>query len=114
MAERWFREAIGDGLQRLLVLRFDNAPALDFLDLTAGVWVDSLAGGDWDAALNIRYWDEALDGPRIAAAFMAMARTRSTWPAPRDLLNALPPRPPRARPAGMSLPKPWGTQRLER
>ena len=39
-----------------------------------------------------REFDEVLDGSRFRKAFVTLAATRTTWPAPRDFLDALPPR----------------------
>lgn len=37
-----------------------------------------------------RTWDEGRDAPRIRKAFVTLAGSRSTWPAPKDLIEAMP------------------------
>jgi len=91
---RWFREAVGDGLQRLVALALPGAPPAETVRLTAAGWVDAL----WSAPIA---WDEALDRARIEAAFLALMRRADRWPAPCSLLDALP-----SRPARRSLPRP--------
>lgn len=51
---------------------------------TVAAWVDAVT-------MN-RQWDECQDAPRFRKAFATLGQTRSSWPAPRDFLEALPPR----------------------
>lgn len=45
----------------------------------------------WHEAITTgREWDQARDAGRIRAAFVTLAQTRETWPAPRHFLDALP------------------------
>lgn len=45
----------------------------------------------WHEAVTTgRVWDQQRDTPRIRAAFVSMANTRESWPAPRHFLDALP------------------------
>ena len=49
---------------------------------TAAAWVEAITTG--------RQFDEARDRPRFRAAFVTLAQTRESWPAPRHFLDALP------------------------
>lgn len=51
---------------------------------TVAAWVDAVT-------LN-RHWDEGQDAPRFRKAFATLGQNRSSWPAPRDFLEAMPPR----------------------
>lgn len=86
MAEQldWLRAEVARGLQRLMCLGLERTPAAEVVQLTAAVWVESLTKG--------RVWDREADSWRIAAGFSELCATRRTWPVPRDLLDALPPR----------------------
>lgn len=84
-APPWFRGAIVDGLQMLLALRLERTPAADAIVATGAVWISAL----WPS----HAWDEALDRPRLAAAFARLACERESWPAPKHLTDALPGRP---------------------
>lgn len=47
----------------------------------------------WTQAMTKnRMWEQAPDAPRFREAFVTLAQTRRTWPAPADFLEALPPR----------------------
>ncbi len=89
MARDWLLREVIDGLKRLIVLRLENSPALDTIELVAAAWHDALAA-------HPEPWDEALDGQRLRAGFRELARNRSTWPQPVHLLRAMPERPRRA------------------
>jgi hypothetical protein len=91
--EAWFRDAITSGLQALVVLHLPGGPGHDTVAYTRDVWVRTL----WGAPIQ---WDVNVDRRRIDAAFNRLARQVDRWPAPRALLERLPPRPkPRALPA---------------
>ncbi|MEX0745298.1 MAG: hypothetical protein WD118_06820 [Phycisphaeraceae bacterium] len=90
----WFYRAISQGLGALVVLHLPGAPGHETIEYTEQVWVDVL----WSASIG---WDEALDAPRLNAAFRRLARQADRWPAPRSLLELLPSRAERQR-----LPKP--------
>lgn len=79
----WFLTSIARGLQRLLVLSLDRTPAAELLGSCVESWGDALWPG--------RAWHES-DAQRIEAAFRHLAATRRQWPAPADLLIALPKR----------------------
>lgn len=60
----------------------DRTPASDLIDGTVLAWHEAITTG--------RSWDRARDTARIRAAFVTLASTRETWPAPRHFLDALP------------------------
>lgn len=80
--DTWIHDAILDGLSRLLCLGLDRTPAADMIAGTAAAWVEAVTTG--------RKFDEARDRPRFRAAFVTLAQTRESWPAPRHFLDALP------------------------
>ena len=87
---RWFDAAISSGLQQLLVLYLPGAPAEETICAVAEMWSRAV----WTSRAS---WDERLDVQRIAAAFLALARRVDRWPAPKQILDSLPPRPERAK-----------------
>ena len=95
---RWFRQAIGRGLQALVVLHLPGAPGHETVGHTRDVWVSML----WEAPVQ---WDEQADSTRIEAAFKRVGRQVDRWPAPRQLLELMP-----ARPQPPALPRPQMTQ----
>lgn len=90
----WFRNAVTDGVMRLLVLRLPSAPWEDEAEYTTQTWIEVL----WAAPIG---WDEQQDARRLRHAFNRLAAQSERWPAPRQLLAMLPERTPRPR-----LPKP--------
>lgn len=91
---QWFYRSISDGLKALWVLRLPFTPSEELIDKTEDIWVQSI----WSANIG---WDQGLDAIRIHKAFLRLTREAKEWPAPRQLLERLPDRPPRPR-----LPKP--------
>ncbi|MFP4181845.1 MAG: hypothetical protein ACLFTX_04505, partial [Thiohalospira sp.] len=85
---------IGEGIAKLYAIRLDGHPAGDTLEGVEEVWVEAL----W---YSHRDWQEDPDAERLRAAFRSIARTAERWPAPRALLDHLPPRP-----APPALPQP--------
>lgn len=81
----WLAGEITDGLQRLSTLCLARSPQPDVLPLTNKVWLAAIEPHT--------LWDRGRDAPRIRSAFQVLLSTRTTWPSPRDLLDALPPRP---------------------
>jgi hypothetical protein len=77
--------AIADGIAKLLVLRLRGSPAQDTVNPLIKTWIDTLNG-------HPIQWDAKQDVPRINAAFMTLQRTVKFWPAPSDLIDAMPPR----------------------
>ncbi|MFH1027695.1 MAG: hypothetical protein V1791_06810 [Pseudomonadota bacterium] len=92
MERDWIRESVADGLGALLALRLKNTPAEDMIELTADIWV---------RAFRKRVFIQELDAPRIRAAFDEIFPRIREWPAPRDVLELMPPRPPQ-----LALPAP--------
>lgn len=83
MAQDWITRAISSGLQKLILLNLDHAPALDVL--AGGVlpaWVEAVTVG--------KSLEEKRDEPRIQAAFRTLMAHCTTWPSPRQLLDAMP------------------------
>ncbi len=60
----------------------DRTPATDLIPGTVRAWHEAVTTG--------RDWDQGRDAPRIRAAFVTLAQTRESWPAPRHFLDALP------------------------
>ncbi len=79
------RREVANGLQALLSLRLRNTPAEDMIELTADIWV---------AAMGQRVSVEQLDAPRIAAGFQRLFPTVREWPAPIQVIELMPRRPP--------------------
>lgn len=101
MAEiaRWLEREVARGLQGLIALRLSGAPGEDAITLTLDIWLAALAQ-------RVSGWTEDADAPRIQAAFRALYASSTAWPAPRQLLDALPPRaPPRALPQPTMTPE---------
>lgn len=92
-AAPWFNNAVISGVQMLYSLSLQGCPAGEVLQLTTLTWIDAL----WRA----RFWDEPVDTRRLDVAFASLAAAVERWPAPRQLLNYLPPRP-----AVLQLPEP--------
>lgn len=93
MADKWIEREIARGMQALLALRLLDAPSSDTVERTLDVWI---------AAIEPRSagWSETLDAPRIQIAFQLLLARVTRWPAPRELLDAMPARQPaRALPA---------------
>lgn len=45
-----------------------------------------------EAVTSGRAWDQQLDAPRFRRAFVTLASTRTSWPAPLHFIEAMPPR----------------------
>lgn len=72
------------GVQRLLSLSLERTPASELLQFTAAAWADALWCG--------RVWYAEYDSERITEGFRVLSATRRIWPAPADLLAAIPDR----------------------
>lgn len=81
----WFANAVTGGIQILFTLSLPGSPPAAEIVKTDDVWSHAL----WSSTSG---WSEQLDAPRISAAFMALARRVERWPAPKHLLDAMPPR----------------------
>ncbi len=81
----WFKDAVISGLQMLMALRLRNSPSAETMQALTKVWL---------AALSSRpiQWDEGQDLPRLRKAFTELSAKSTHWPAPADLMNAMPPR----------------------
>lgn len=94
----WMHNELLTGLQKLLCLRLDNAPAEDMIRGTAGAWGTALS-----ARLK---WDEARDRQRVRDGFdNLLAANLTRWPQPTKLLEVLP-EPTALRIAGSTRPSP--------
>jgi len=83
MATDWITREISSGLQKLVLLNLDHAPALDVLTRgTLPAWVEAIT--------HNRRLEEQRDAPRIRAGFSTLLGRGGEWPAPRDLLDAMP------------------------
>ncbi len=86
MAQDWIVREISSGLQKLILLSLERSPALDVLSRgTLPAWVEAITEG--------RAFDEQRDAPRFKAAFRTLQGRCTSWPAPREFLEAMPPLP---------------------
>jgi hypothetical protein len=92
-APTWFRRTVADGLKILVALSLPNEPALDLMPATKKLWIHLL----WNCG---KAWQQQ-DISRILEAFTRLATRVDRWPAPRQLLESLPPRP---QPAAIAAP----------
>ena len=83
----WMIESMAAGLQHLLLLGLPGRPPAETIAGTAHAWADAF----WSAP---KAWAKDLDAPRIAAAFRVVAGQVECFPAPRTVIEAMPPRPP--------------------
>lgn len=91
----WLRGEISAGLQALVAQSLKGQPAAETISLAADVWHVALR-----KTLDI----QEVDTPRIRLGFERLFTQVTEWPAPKQLLNLLPSRPPR-----VSLPEPEKT-----
>lgn len=88
MPDLWLRLEIGNGFQQLVALAFPGTPAVEMLPIAAELWISTL--GDMNLI-------EEIDRPRIRKGFSTMYTKLRQWPQVADLLDNMPPRPPRAK-----------------
>ena len=81
----WLATELLTGFQKLLCLGLERTPATDLIGGTVMAWREALTAG--------RVWDADRDRDRIRRAFVTLALTRESWPAPKHFLDALPPAP---------------------
>lgn len=81
----WISDAVMDGLSALVALRLKGAPGEDSIEFTADIWV---------RAFRQHVFIRELDEPRIRAAFDRIFGRIREWPAPLDVIERMPPRPP--------------------
>lgn len=73
-----------NGIELLLAVRLRWAPTkTDDIERVGAAWLVA-------AAAAKVYWDDSRDPPRIRAAFASLTGTVRDWPAPADMLAALP------------------------
>jgi hypothetical protein len=82
----WLGEIVKARMERLRLLNLDGQPLGRSMGEVVRIWAQILAA-------RLPMADEALDGPRIHAAFDMLERTHDRWPQPANLLAALPARP---------------------
>lgn len=78
----WTLRELGTGLKKLLCLRLDGCPAEDAVGGTLLGWYEAIAS---------RWADEETDAPRVQEGFRVLMRTCKHWPAPAELVEAMPP-----------------------
>ncbi|MFH1027799.1 MAG: hypothetical protein V1791_07345 [Pseudomonadota bacterium] len=88
----WINDAVMDGLSALVALRLKGTPGEDMIELTADIWV---------RAFRQRVFIQDVDEPRIRVAFDRTFSQVREWPAPLDVIEQMPRRPPQ-----LSLPAP--------
>lgn len=80
----WLTREIMTGFQKILCLGLDRTPATDLIEGTVLTWREVVLQG--------RSFEEHLDADRFRRAFVVLAGTRTSWPAPIDFLTVLPER----------------------
>jgi hypothetical protein len=83
---QWLRDEVLDGFTRLVTLSLDRTPAVDVIVGTAETWMEAIC--------HRRQWSQREDTGRVRAAFRTLAAESTSWPRPRDFLDALPARAP--------------------
>ena len=80
----WLETIIKGNLMKLsLTAKF--APASDVMEMTEQLWVEAFED-------ELGRADEALDAPRIEAAFRQAKRKIANWPAPSEVIGLMGPR----------------------
>ena len=82
----WLMNEVADGLKTLIILRLAEGPSLESVAAVAVAWCNTLQSSPIA-------WDRSLDAPRLREAFQTLQREQDRWPAPKRLLESLPPRP---------------------
>lgn len=83
MAQDWITREISSGLQKLILVNLDHAPAFDVLSKgTLPAWVEAITNG--------RVYDEVVDAPRFREAFRKLMAQSTSWPKPKQFLEAMP------------------------
>tara|TARA_R110000868_G_scaffold142759_11_gene360242 strand:- start:646 stop:1008 length:363 start_codon:yes stop_codon:yes gene_type:complete len=84
MKHDWLKASLIKGLQGLLMLRFQGAPAEDTIASLANAWLAVLT--------HLPHtWDQDRDQRRIQKAFVRLAASCDRWPAPKHFIEMLPP-----------------------
>jgi hypothetical protein len=84
--EKWFNNAIVDGVMHLYALSLNGCPASDMIKNTTLIWVETI----WE--LKSENWTQQLDEKRIYTAFKGLYAVCDRWPTIKDFLTNLPPR----------------------
>ena len=100
-APGWLQALVAEGLQRLLVLRLDGAPAADMAEGVMLAWLDALL-------VRNSNWQQDADAARVREAFRSLAASAQRWPAPAQWFEHLRPR---AQPPLLEPPPPSPEQR---
>lgn len=82
----WLLELIKARMERLVILGLDGRPLGRAMGEVVQMWAQIIAA-------RLPQADVALDAPRLHAAFDVLEVTCERWPAPKQLLDALPARP---------------------
>lgn len=90
----WLLELVKARMERLVILGLEGRPLGRAMGEVVRMWAQIIAG-------RLPQADAALDAPRLHAAFDVLEATCERWPAPKQLLDALP-----ARPQPQPLPPP--------
>lgn len=69
-----------------MTLSLDHQPAFDSIEITAGTWLEALS--------YQRQWTQSEDQLRVRSGFRWLAGNCTSWPAPKQLIDALPQRVP--------------------
>ena len=77
------KEEIAFGLQKLLALQLERAPAAEMLKEVGRVWIEAIG-------YERSFADD--DAPRFREAFVRLAARCKSWPSPAALLEVLPER----------------------
>lgn len=80
----WLRSEVLDGLCKLVTLSLDRTPAVDVIAGTAETWMEAIC--------HRREWDQSADRMRVRQAFATLAANCTSWPNPKQFLEALPAR----------------------
>jgi hypothetical protein len=67
-----------------VTLSLDHQPAFDSIEITAGTWLE--------AVTYQREWTQSVDQLRVRSAFRWLAGNCTSWPSPKQLLDAMPQR----------------------
>lgn len=91
---RWLLNEIVEGMQKMVLLKLTDHPALETIAVVAVTFCD---------VLQAKYmtWDKEQDTPRVRAAFNNIMLEESRWPTPAVFFEHLP-----ERPAPKELPSP--------
>ncbi|TCJ95937.1 hypothetical protein EV694_1940 [Volucribacter psittacicida] len=81
----WLQDTIINGLSRLIVLRLQNCPPEDAVELTVKVWLEAIT-------FKFPHLEEKLDRKRIEQAFLKLCCECERFPTPSMLIERMPPR----------------------